>query len=291
MPALNLPALFSRPSLHRLVAYGLLLLASLAAGAPVRAEVVRVGGTGSAMGSMALLAKAYQQVEPGFQLEVVPNLGSSGGIKALVGGAVHLAAISRPLKADEAAAGLQAMAYGTTAFVVATAKPGIDGVTMSQLADFYSGRQARWPDGQVVRLVLRPASDGDSALLASFSPAVKAALDSAMAREGMVSAMTDQDSADAIERLPGGLGTSSLALLVSERRQARALAIDGVAPTLDNVASGRYPFTKTLYLATRNGPSAAATRFLEFVHSEAGRRVLAMAGHVPVATPNAQAQR
>ena len=259
----------------------LLLLTTLAAAAPARAETVRLGGTGSALGSMALLAQAYQRIEPGFQLEIVPNLGSTGGLKALLAGAVHLAAISRPLKAEESAAGLQAVAYGRTAFVLATTKDGIDGLSMAQIADFYSGRQSRWGDGQAVRLVLRPASDVDTTLLAAFSPAVKAGLDMAMARPGMVMGMTDQDSVDAIERLPGGLGTSTLALLTSERRRARALSVEGVAPTVDNVSSGRYPFAKTMYLATRDGTPALITKFLAFVGSETGRRILAEAGHAP----------
>jgi phosphate transport system substrate-binding protein len=260
------------------------MLAGLTFNAAVSAETLRLGGTGAALGSMALLAKAYQRLDPGFELQIVPNLGSSGAIKALLEGSIQVAATSRPLKPDEAASGLQAFAYGRTAFVLATTKDGVDGLTMAQIVDLYSGRQPRWGDGKPVRLVLRPPSDGDTALLAAFSPEVKAVLDIAMAREGMVTAMTDQDSATAIERLPGGLGTSTLALLISEQRRARALAIDGVAPTVDNVADGSYRFTKTMYLVVGARRSMAASKFLAFVDSDAGRRILAKAGHTAGST-------
>ena len=254
------------------------LVFALALPTPALADTVRLGGTGAALGTMTLLAQAYKKIDPLFQLEIVPNLGSSGGIKALGAGATQIAVASRAIKAEELAAGLHAVEYGRTAFVLATAKADVQALTLAQIADLYAGRQTRWGDGQPVRLVLRPASDADTPLLASFSPGVKVALTTAMAREGMVTAMTDQDSADAIERLPGGIGSSSLALLMSEHRRARALPIDGIAPTVANVASGRYPYVKPLYLLYKDGAPPSALRFIAFVGSEAGRRILTAAG-------------
>ena len=252
--------------------------ARLALPTPARADTVRLGGTGAALTTMALLAQAYKKLDPTFQLEIVANLGSSGGIKALTTGATQMAVASRAIKAEELAAGLHAVEYGRTAFVLATAKDTVQGLTLTQIADLYAGKQTKWGDGQPVRLVLRPPSDGDTALLASLSPDVKVALATAMAREGMTTAMTDQDSADAIERLPGGLGTSSLALLMSEHRRASALSIDGIAPTAANVASGRYPYVKPLYLLFKDGAPPSVTQFIAFVGSQAGRRILTESG-------------
>ncbi|MBA3599162.1 MAG: substrate-binding domain-containing protein [Methylibium sp.] len=274
------------------------LIFALALPTPARAETIRLGGTGAALRTMTVLAQAYMKVEPSFQLEIVPNLGSSGGIKALTTGATQIAVASRGTKAEERAAGVRAFEYGRTAFVLATAKDNVRALTLTQVADLYAGRQTKWSDGQPVRLVLRPASDVDTPLLASFSPSVKEALATAMAREGMVTAMTDQDSADAIERLPGGLGTSSLALLMSEHRRARALPIDGVEPTVGNVASGRYRYVKPLYLLFKDGAPASVVRFIAFVGSDAGRRILTetgtdvtTAGIAPAAATTAQAAR
>lgn len=257
-----------------------LIAAGLALPSAVSAETIRAGGTGSALGTLAALADAYRQVDPAFKLTIVPNLGSSGGINALQTGSIDLAVTSRPLKPNETAAGLHDMAYGRTPFVMATVKQGVDSLTQAEIADIYAGRQRRWADGQPIRLVLRPASDGDTALLASFSPQIKEALDSAMAREGMVTGVTDQEATDAIERLPGGLGTTTLALLRSEQRSARALAIDGIEPSAENVANGRYRYVKTMYFALRSNAPDTLRRFLDFVASEAGRRVLAQMGNV-----------
>jgi len=270
-----------------------LAVALAAALAPLAAQAdpVRLGGTGSALATMAQLAQAYRTLDPSFQLEVVPNLGSGGGLKALAAGSVQLAVASRALKPEEAAAGLRAVEYGRTPFLIATTKAGVTDLTRAQIADLYAGRTSHWADGQPVRLVLRPASDGDSALLASLSPEIKSALATAMAREGMVTGMTDQDAVDAIERLPGGLGTASLALLQSERRRAHPVSIDGIAPTPANVLAGRYPYVKQLYVVTRVGAPASVAGFVAFIGSEAGRRVLADTGHAvaPAGTVTASA--
>lgn len=271
--------------LARLTLAGFACMALLAATGS-RAETVRLGGTGSGLGVARLLGQAYAKTLPGFELHVVPSLGSAGGIKAVAQGATQIAVISRPLKAEEAAAGLRAFEIGRTAFVLATTKEGVNQLSLDRIADLYAGRLSAWSDGQPVRLVLRPAGDADTALLAAFSPAVKESLAAAMAREGMVTALTDQDSADEIERLPGGLGTASMALLISEGRRARPLAIDGVAPTLANVAGGRYRHVKPLLLVVRPGAQAGVLQFIAFAGSDAGRRVLAAAG-VDVSTSNA----
>lgn len=262
----------------------LFCLAGLAG--PAAAETVRIGGTGAALGTIERLAAELKKRQPDFAYEVIPNLGSDGGLKALARGAVQVAVMSRPFRPQERSDDFVATEYGRTPFVVATAKPGVAGLSRAQLAEFLANRQARWPDGSPVRLVLRPASDIDAGLLASFSPEVKAALQQAMAREGMVVAASDRECADAIERLPGALGPSSLALLLSERRRLKPLAIDGVQPTVRAVEDGSYPYYKTNSIVVRRNASPMTERFLAFLASDEGRRILTDTGHALPARRN-----
>ena len=119
--------------LARLTLAGFACMALLAATGS-RAETVRLGGTGSGLGVARLLGQAYAKTLPGFELHVVPSLGSAGGIKAVAQGATQIAVISRPLKAEEAAAGLRAFEIGRTAFVLATTKDATELNTLSPLA-------------------------------------------------------------------------------------------------------------------------------------------------------------
>ena len=66
---------------------------------------------------------------------------------------------------------------------------------------------------------------------------------------------------------------------MSEKRALRALKLDGKEPTLTNLASGAYPYHKRLFLVTGAKRSAAVERFIAFVRSPAGRKILAGSGH------------
>jgi phosphate transport system substrate-binding protein len=196
----------------------------------------------------------------------------------VLAGAIDVAVSSRPLKPEETAQGFTAVEYCRTPFVFATNRSDISNLTLQEAVDIYSGKKARWADSSPIRLVLRPASDHDTTILAGFSPAMKDAVDQAQAREGMVVAMTDQDSADSIERLPGAIGTTTLALVTAEQRKLRLLSLNGVQPTVTTLADRSYPHMKALYLVTKNQTTPAVRQFIDHVRSADGRALLSQIG-------------
>jgi phosphate transport system substrate-binding protein len=143
----------------------------------------------------------------------------------------------------------------------------------------YAGRIKTWPDGNPLRIVLRPESDIDTDYTRGLSPAMKAAVAEAQKRPGVTVSITDQDAADDIEIIPGAIGTSSLAVILSENRALRALKLDGVEPTVRNASAGIYPHYKRVYFVTGAQPSASARRFIAFTQSNAGRDILLRSGH------------
>jgi len=91
--------------------------------------------------------------------------------------------------------------------------------------------------------------------------------------------VTDQDTASSIEKVPGALGPSTLALMLSEERALKALTLDGVVPSAENIANGRYPLFKQLLIVTGPKTPPEAQAFVSFVRSGAGREILAQTGH------------
>lgn len=249
-------------------------------GPGITAEELKIGGTGSGLGTMQLFAEALAGKNPGINGTVVPSLGTSGGLRALAKGAIDIAVISRPLKEGELKQGLKQYEYGRSPFVFAvSAKSKAREITLAQMADIYAGRMSKWPDGSNIRVVLRPAGDGDTDLVKNMSPAIRQALAQAESRPGVPFAVNDQEAADDIERIPGAIGPITLALVLSEKRPLKALRLDGVEPTVKNAAAGAYPHHKRMFLVTVARPSPAAQRFVAFVQSPAGREILARNGH------------
>jgi phosphate transport system substrate-binding protein len=256
------------------------LVLMLAYGCSGAAEEIRIGGTGAALGTMQLLAEKFTRSNPGITVATVGNLGSAGGIRAVGSGAIELAVASRPLKESEYRFGVSQLEYARTPFVFAvSAKSTVSAVTPQELAEIYSGRMTTWPDGSAIRLVLRPASDIDTTLVKGISPAIGQALSAAEKRPGVKFAVTDQDAADDLERIPGAIGPSTLALILSERRGLRALKLDGVEPTPANAATKTYPLYKQIFFVTGAKRTSAIERFIAFVQSPAGRKILVDNGH------------
>ncbi len=69
------------------------------------AATLKIGGTGAALGTMRLLADEFVRLHPDTSIVIPDSLGSGGGIKAVLAGALDIALSSRQLKSKEKNAG------------------------------------------------------------------------------------------------------------------------------------------------------------------------------------------
>ena len=249
-------------------------------------EALRISGTGSALGAIRELIPAFTRANPGLTLKILPSLGSGGAIQAVAAGAIDVGISSRPLSPEELALGLATVTYARTPFVFAVGpRVTARGLTTGELARIYRGELTTWPDGERIRLVLRPGSDVDTTTVRAISPELDAAMEVALAREGLLMAATNQDCNEALSRTPGSLGPTTLGQLQTEVHSLRPLAWNGVDPTVANLASGAYPLAKALHAVVRTPVSAPVRRFLDFLGSAEGRQVLERTGNLPVPVP------
>ncbi|MBI5641309.1 MAG: substrate-binding domain-containing protein [Nitrospirae bacterium] len=244
-------------------------------------KTIRIGGTGAALGTMKLLAGQFKKKRPDVNIIIYPSLGSSGGIKALLGGDIDIALANKMPSAAEQREELKGIEYGKTPFVfVAHKENRLSGITLRQAADIYAGRNITWPDGTTIRLILRPAAESSIKMLQGMSGEMNAAVVVALTREGMNIAINDQENADMLERLPGSFGAASLCQLISEKRGLRIFSLDGVTPGVKTLSDGTYPFFNSLYMVTGPRSSPLARQFTDFVFSLSGQSILIKTGHL-----------
>jgi phosphate transport system substrate-binding protein len=208
------------------------------------------------------------------EFEVVPSLGSTGALRAVEAGVLDIAVSGRRLSSVELSKGLTERAAIRSAWGLATSHRSPNGLKAAAITTLYGEPDARWDDGTAIRVILRPKGDSETLSLTAAFPGMDAVLERLRARRDIPMAATDQDNADLAERTPGSLVSVTSTQLVTERRNLRMVPIDGVAPTFENFASGRYALGKTLYLVLRAEPSPTSLRFVEFVRSEQGQRIL-----------------
>jgi phosphate transport system substrate-binding protein len=245
-------------------------------------EIIRIGGAGTGLGVMKVLAATFEKSHQGKIVKVLPNLGSSGGIKALLHGAIDLAISGRSLKAEESNEGAMAVKCAITPFIFVTNKNvNKADLTSLELEMIYNGQLQKWADGTRIRPILRPWGDTDTAIVKAVSKEMEQALKSANGRPDMIMMVTDQEAAEAVAKIPGALGSSTLAQIETERHPLNVLSFNGIKATPAALANGNYPLSKPLYLVSTSKTPAAARQFIRFVQSAKGRAILTKSGFLP----------
>jgi phosphate transport system substrate-binding protein len=260
----------------RLLAPGVVaVLVLLGAGCGRHAErAVSVVGSTSIQPFAELLAEEYNKKNPGQRVEVQGG-GSTAGLQAAANGLADIGTCSRALKADEAEQFTQTLiARDGVAIVVNLANP-VNALTSEQLRGLFSGHIRNWrevggKDGPV-RPITREEGSGTRE---SFVNLV-------MGRERISPAALTQESNGAVKELakgdPAGVGYMSLGLVGGE---LKALSVDGAAATAENVLAGTYTLARPFLFVTRGPARPEAQRFIDFVLSPEGQKVLETEGLV-----------
>jgi len=268
-------------SLTKLGCAALALTLSVAWPAFADETVVRIGGTGIALAAMHQVGESLTAAEPAIRVEVLASMGTRGGIKALVQGAVDIAVVARSLKPDEKAKGVAEAACMTTALVFASSHKAALGVTRAQLPGLYADASPHWPNGMPLKVILRSRSGSENPYLAAAVPDMGPALEAAFLRPGIAVASTDQDNAKLALKIPGSLAVMTLLQLKAERLELQLLGFDGVVASAETIADKTYPFPIRICALLPGKPTPAATRFVARLRSAAGTAILASLGATP----------
>jgi len=76
----------------------------------------------------------------------------------------------------------------------------------------------------------------------------------------------------AVEKNQNAIAISGISSV--RKRKVKWLRIDGVGPSYGNIASGKYPFFRPLYLFTGQKPNKNTRDFIKFVKSEEGQAII-----------------
>jgi phosphate transport system substrate-binding protein len=241
-----------------------------------RQQSVPAGTTISIDGSTSMvlinqaLKAAFLQAYPGTVVNTSAT-GSDNGLEALQGGSVTVAALSRPLTAEEQQRGLVAVpvAQDRIAIVVGIDNPFRRGLSSSQLVQVFRGEITNWATfggaDRTIRVLNRPSVSGTHQAFQSIvlggknfgaTPNIKTLVRDA------TTPMLQQLGVD-------GIGYATYEQ-VADQRTVQVLAIDGSTPEAD-----AYPFQRPLFYAYRQPADPAVKAFLGLALSEEGKTRIA----------------
>jgi phosphate transport system substrate-binding protein len=240
-------------------------------------------GTSASEVILQELATAFNAENPGSEVVIPPSVGSGGGINLVASEENMLGRVARPLKKSEQDHGLKHLVFAKDMIVFAVgSKVGVANLSSQQLADLYSGKVSNWKEvggnDTRVRLLVRNPEDSAYGIIKhhlkpfqgiEFSPKAKVMFH-------------DYDQVNALNKFSSAIGWISHSTLKIVDPSVKPIAIDGIAPTQQNVYDGKYALAFEYALVYKEGQlRGLARKFVEYIFSKEGNRVLVGEGLVP----------
>ena len=246
----------------------LLLTVSLvsACSAKNNAEIIVAGST-SVQPYAEILAEEYMLLHPDTVIDIQGG-GSSAGIMAAQTGTSNLGMSSRVLKDEEKNLWFVEIARDGLAVIINPDNP-IQSLTLQQVSDIYSAKITDWSQlgGKKAKIHIITREDG--------SGTRDAFVNLVMGESNITPKAIVQDSNGAVRQLvaddPNAVGYISLGLVDAT---VKALELDGVAATRDNVINGSYNLSRPFLFIAQSEPTGQTKQFLDFVLSAEGQKIL-----------------
>ncbi len=276
----------SHRDLFRSLALSILLCLLTACGAPMEPHepvYLRIAGSTSMQPLMEDLVRAYTERHEYVTADVEGG-GSRLGVILARENQIDIGTASRkPTAGEERDPETDAKRLWWTAVaqdgiaLVVHPQNAVDGLTLPQVRDIFSGRILDWEEigGASGEIVVVSREDG-SGTREVFEEMV-------MGKRRVTLAAIVMPSSEAVVEYiahhPTAIGYVSMGYLSP---QVKALPIEGVSPTPEDVQSGAYPLTRPLYLLTGQAPTGEVKAFIEFALSPTGQAVVGQRyGHLP----------
>jgi phosphate transport system substrate-binding protein len=282
----------------RTLLFSILLLALVACGrdSAQRRNLIQNKGSDTLVNVAQAWAEHYKDVDPTVAVAVSGG-GSGVGISALINGKVDLANASRQMKPSEIEAAKKngvepvehVVGYDALAVYVHLKNP-VEGLTLKQLAEIYGegGTAGTWDQvgttvpGAKDNKIVRVSRQNNSGTYAYFKKAVLG-----KGREYKLGSLDMHGSKDVVElvaKTPGAIGYSGLAYATHEVRMVPIAKGDGapVTPSVATASDRSYPIARPLFMYTRGQPQGEVKKYLDWILSDAGQRILLEKGYAPV---------
>ncbi len=158
----------------------------------------------------------------------------------------------------------------------------VNDISLEQLKAIFEGRITNWkalggPDAPIELLVRKGKISGVGRTLRELLWG-----DPDMTFHGSAEYPSSGPLEKAVEQNPNALAVSGISS--ARKRNVKLLALEGKAPTYDNIKKGEYLLYRPLYITylPRNNPKLKEIkRFIDFAHSAEGRRIIRNQGVVP----------
>ncbi|MBW4602878.1 MAG: phosphate ABC transporter substrate-binding protein [Calothrix sp. FI2-JRJ7] len=231
--------------------------------------ILRINGSTSMVGINKKLKGLIESKCPGSVVETASN-GTDVGIQQVTAGQVDIAAVSRPLNAQEQAKGLVANFVKADAIAVVVGKqnPFQQGLTTAQVADIFKGNITNWSavggQSRTIRVINRSPVSGTHD---AFRELVLN--NAAFGATPNITTHPIDETTPILKKLQtDGISYGRYAH-VNHKSVVRVVPIDGLMPDLK-----QYPIKRQLFYIYREPMSPAVRTFIDFLKSPEVQKII-----------------
>jgi phosphate transport system substrate-binding protein len=230
------------------------------------------------------LAEEFKAQHPGTTFDIAAE-GSTTGIAAIIDGTANIGMSSRPAKPEEIATakakGVElkptTVAYDGIAVIVNAANP-IKGLTKRQAEQIFTGDVTDWSavrgTGGKISVYTRNTSSGT---YSDFKELAMKKRDYAPDSQKLAG---NEQIASEVAKNPNGIGYVGLAY--TKAQGIKVVPVDGAVPSKESVIGKTYPYARPTFYYTNGEPKGLAKEFVDFTLSDAGQKIVAQVGFVPI---------
>jgi len=258
------------------------------------AQTIENKGSDTLVNLALAWAEEYMGLHPDVRLSVTGG-GSGTGIAAMINGTVNIANASRAMKPEEIAAaeanGISpvefVVARDAIAVVVHPSNP-VDGLTLQQISDIYTGRITNWNQvgGESHPIVLLSRESNSGTYVYFLENVIRLGdkkSDLLFSPDTLLMPSSEGISVE-VRQNPNAIGYDGLGYVTSDQKMlAVARDADGpyVLPSVETVNDGSYPISRPLYMYTAGQPTGQVKEYMDWVLGE-GQSLVLKLGFVPL---------
>ena len=244
---------------------------------------ITIAGSTTVLPIAQATAEVFMDNNPEINISVRGG-GSSVGIAAIMAGTVDIGNASRHIKAKELAS---AREKGINPYENVVANDGIvivihkdnnvKDLTLEQIKGIYTGDISNWKEigGPSLPIVVisRDVSSG------TFEVFNKIVLNNAKCIDSALMLASNNAVVSTIATTPGAIGYAGLGYL---NDTVNAVKINRVMPSKKTIQNGSYPIARTLHMYTNGAPKGLAKRYIDFILSAEGQKIVEEQGFISV---------
>jgi phosphate transport system substrate-binding protein len=240
---------------------------------------INISGSSALQPLVQAAADSYKATNPNVSITV--NAGGSGtGLQNVSDKTVDIGNsdvfAQEKLSKDKASALTDHIVCVVGVAAVTNPQVGVESVTKQQLVDIFTGKTTNWKQvggkDQKIVIINRPKSSGTRSLFKKY------ALDGKDETTGH--ALTEDNSGTLkqnVAQTPGSIAYLALSYLSGDT--VKALSVDGVKPTYDNIYSGKYGIWGYEHMYTNGEAAGAVKSFLDYMKSPAFEKTITDKGY------------